>query len=252
MPMSPALRPLDWLTARPIAHRGLHDARNAVVENTRGAFARAIAENYAIECDLQLAGDGEAVVFHDETLDRLMAATGRVCGHSACELQAMAFKSGPDRIQTLSELLDQVQGRVPLVIELKSLWDGNEALARRAVAAVSNYGGPFCLMSFDPAVIQAVRRLAPDLIRGIVADSFTDEEYDHLPEAERTRLRELAHLGQTEPDFISYYWRELPFPAVTRFREAGHPVISWTVRSAADVPAALRVSDQITFEGFQA
>lgn len=250
--MSPALRQLDWLTARPIAHRGLHDAQSGVIENTRSAFARAIAQNYAIECDLQVTADGEAVVFHDETLDRLMQTEGHVAEHAATDLKAMAFKAGSDHIQTLAELLDQVQGRVPLVIELKSLWDGNETLARRAVAVVSGYDGPFCFMSFDPGVVAAVRRLAPDIIRGIVADSFTHEEYDMLPEAERGRLRELAHLGQTEPDFISYYWRELPVPTVTRFREAGHPVICWTIRSEADALTARRVSDQITFEGFLA
>lgn len=250
--MSPALRQLDWLTARPIAHRGLHDAANGVIENTPSAFARAIAQNYAIECDLQVTGDGEAVVFHDETLGRLMRAEGHVADHAAADLKAMAFKSGSDPIQTLAELLDQVQGRVPLVIELKSLWDGNETLVRRAVAVVSGYDGPLCFMSFDPGVVTAVRRLAPDIIRGIVADSFTHEEYDILPEAERIRLRELAHLGQTQPDFISYYWRELPFPTVTRFREAGYPVISWTIRSEADALTARRVSDQITFEGFLA
>lgn len=252
MPMPPALRQLDWLTARPIAHRGLHDAGNGVIENTRSAFARAIAHNYAIECDLQVTADGEAVVFHDDTLDRLILAKGRVADHSAAALKAFAFKAGADRIQTLSELLDQVRGQVPLVIELKSHWNGDETLARRAVAAVTSYDGPFCFMSFDPGIIAAVRRLAPDIIRGIVADSFTHEEYNILPEAERVRLRELAHLGQTQPDFISYYWRELPFPPVTRFREAGHKVICWTIRSAADGVAALRVSDQITFEGFQA
>lgn len=161
MSMPPALRQLDWLTARPIAHRGLHDAQNGVIENTRSAFARAIAQNYAIECDLQLTGDGEAVVFHDETLDRLIAAKGLVAGHSAAELKAMSFKSGPDRIQTLAELLDQVQGRVPLVIELKSIWNGDERIARRAVAAVAGYEGPFCFMSFDPRLVEAVRRLTP-------------------------------------------------------------------------------------------
>lgn len=252
MPMPPALRQLDWLTARPIAHRGLHDAQGGVIENTHSAFARAIAQNYAIECDLQLTGDGEAVVFHDETLDRLIKANGRVAAHSAAELKALAFKAGADHIQTLDELLDQVRGQVPLVIELKSLWDGNETLARRAVAVTRDYEGPFCFMSFDPHLIEAVRRLAPDIIRGVVADSFTHEEYHILPEAQRVRLREMAHLGQTQPDFISYYWRELPFPAVTRFREAGHKVICWTIRSAADAVAAARVSDQITFEGFLA
>ena len=252
MAMSPALRPLDWLTARPIAHRGLHDAGNGVIENTQSAFARAIAHNYAVECDLQVTADGEAVVFHDDTLDRLMQAKGRVRDLSAAALKALAFKAGADRIQTLADLLGQVRGQVPLVIELKSHWDGDETLARRAVDAIDSYDGPFCFMSFDPGIVAAVRRLKPDIIRGVVADSFTHEEYDNLPEAERVRLRELAHLGQTQPDFISYYWRELPFPPVTRFREAGHKVICWTVRSAADAVAALRVSDQITFEGFQA
>ncbi len=252
MPMPPALRQLDWLTARPIAHRGLHDVQNGVVENTHSAFARAIAHNYAIECDLQVTADGEAVVFHDETLDRLIEGKGRVREHSTTALKALAFKSGADRIQTLSELLDQVRGQVPLVIEIKSHWDGDETLARRAVSAIASYGGPFCFMSFDPGIVAAVRRLKSDIIRGVVADSFTHEEYNHLPEAERVRLRELAHLGQTQPDFISYYWRELPFPPVTLFREAGHKVICWTVRSAADAVAAQRVSDQITFEGFLA
>jgi glycerophosphoryl diester phosphodiesterase len=252
MPMPPALRQLDWLTARPIAHRGLHDAQNGVIENTRSAFARAVAHNYAIECDLQVTADGEAVVFHDDTLDRLIQAKGRVCDHSAAALKTVAFKSGADRIQTLSELLDQIRGQVPLVIEIKSHWNGDETLARRAVATLASYDGSFCLMSFDPGIVATVRRLKPDIIRGVVADSFTHEEYNIIPEAERIRLRELAHLGQTQPDFISYYWRELPFPPVTRFREAGHKVICWTIRSAADGVAALRVSDQITFEGFQA
>lgn len=252
MPMPPALRQLDWLTARPIAHRGLHDVQNGVVENTQSAFARAIAHNYAIECDLQVTADGEAVVFHDETLDRLMEAKGRVADHSAAALRALTFRSGADRIQTLSELLDQVRGQVPLVIELKSHWNGDETLTRRAVATVASYDGPFCFMSFDPGIVTTLRRLNPDIIRGIVADSFTHEEYNVLPEVERARLRELAHLGQTHPDFISYYWRDLPFPPVTRFREAGHKVICWTIRSATDGVAALRVSDQITFEGFQA
>jgi len=250
--MPPALRQLDWLTARPIAHRGLHDVQNGVVENTQSAFARAIAHNYAIECDLQVTADGEAVVFHDETLDRLIEAKGRVADHSAAALRALTFRSGADRIQTLSELLDQVRGQVPLVIELKSHWNGDETLTRRAVATVASYDGPFCFMSFDPGIVTTLRRLNPDIIRGIVADSFTHEEYNVLPEVERARLRELAHLGQTHPDFISYYWRDLPFPPVTRFREAGHKVICWTIRSATDGVAALRVSDQITFEGFQA
>jgi glycerophosphoryl diester phosphodiesterase len=247
-----ALRDLAWLTARPIAHRGLHDVKRGIIENAPRAFAAAIEADYAIECDLQLSGDGEAMVFHDETLDRLMVGEGLVAKQSVTELKALAFREGSDRIPTLGELLGQVQGRTPLVIEIKSLWNGNEALVRRTVAVVRGYYGPFALMSFDPKVIALVREIAPDIARGIVADQATHSDYDVLPADERLRLRELVHLPETEPDFISYYFRDLPFPPVTRFRQSRKPVITWTVRSRQDAATARRYSDQITFEGFRA
>ena len=124
---------LDWLIARPIAHRGLHDAKKHIIENTKSAFAAAIDGHYAIECDLQISRDGEALVFHDETLDRLMVGKGLVCNHAMTELASMKFQSGADHIQSLSELLAQVRGRVPLVPEIKSIWDGNDAGWKRAV-----------------------------------------------------------------------------------------------------------------------
>jgi glycerophosphoryl diester phosphodiesterase len=251
MPQSPALRDLRWLTTRPIAHRGLHDAQRGVLENTASAFKAAIDADYAIECDLQLSRDGEAMVFHDETLDRLMQAEGLIASHSVAELKALAFKGGADRMQTLGELLAQVQGRVPLVIEIKSLWDGNEALVRRTLAVARAYYGPFALMSFDPKAIEMVRALMPEIARGIVADKVTHADYDMLPAAERLRLRELVHLPETEPDFISYHWRDLPFPPVAQFRRT-RPVITWTIRTRQDAATALRYSDQITFEGFRA
>jgi glycerophosphoryl diester phosphodiesterase len=246
------MRDLGWLIARPIAHRGLHDAKKHVIENTRSAFAAAIDARYAIECDLQISRDGEAVVFHDETLDRLMEDKGVVCDHTAAELAAIRFKSGSDHIQTLSELLTQVRGSVPLVIELKSLWDGNEALARRAVEAVKDYDGAFAFMSFDPKVMEKVRALAPDIVRGIVADKVTHPDYDILPAKDRLQLREFKHIEDTQPDFISYQWCDLPYPPVTQFRQSGRPVICWTIRSAEEAAAARHYADQVTFEGFLA
>lgn len=252
MPRSPALRDLAWLTTRPIAHRGFHDARRGIMENSAAAFAAAIDCDYAIECDLQLSRDGEAMVFHDETLDRLMQSEGPVTALSAAELKALPFKAGSDRIQTLGELLGQVQGRAPLVIEIKSPWNGNEALVRRTIAVAGTYHGPFALMSFDPKVVAMLRALAPDIPRGIVADQATHEDYDILPAAERQQLRDLAHLKETEPDFISYHWRDLPYPPIAQFRRTGRPVITWTIRSRQDAATALRYSDQVTFEGYRA
>jgi glycerophosphoryl diester phosphodiesterase len=250
MRFTPQLRELDWLVARPIAHRGLHAKNKGIIENTASAFAAAIKGNYAIECDLQLTADGEAVVFHDNELDRLTEARGPVKALTSQELKQVKLKATSDHMQTLAELLEQVDGRSTLVIELKSLWDDNDALAKRALEVLETYDGPYCLMSFDPDLLACVRTLAPQTVRGIVADRITDPYYDALPLAKRYSMRTFAHLAETQPHFVSYYWRELPFEPVTEIRKLGHPVISWTLRSKEETSQALRYCDQITFEGY--
>ncbi len=250
MRFTPQLRAFDWLVARPIAHRGLHTKSKGVIENTAGAFEAAIKGDYAIECDVQLTADGEAIVFHDDDLDRLTEAKGPVKALTMKALQKVELKATSDRMQTLAELLEQVDGRATLVIELKSLWDGNEALAKRALQVLENYDGPYCLMSFDPDVIACLRALSPQTVRGIVADRTTDPYYNALPLAKRYSMRTFAHLAETQPHFVSYYWRELPFEPVTEIRNAGHPVITWTLRSREEASQALRYCDQVTFEGY--
>lgn len=250
MRFSPELRQLAWLVARPIAHRGLHQPSGGVLENTSSAFAAAINHDYAIECDLQLSRDGEAMVFHDRTLDRVTQATGRVDKHSVGELKSIAYKVSDDRMQTLGELLLQVDGRVPLVIEIKSRWDGDERLTLRALQILEHYTGPYCLMSFDPHVVAVVRRESPGTIRGIVADRTNHVEYRELTVAQRLEMRSFSHLARTEPDFISFYWRELPWAPVNRFRAAGFPVLAWTIRAPEVAAIARRYCDQITFERY--
>jgi glycerophosphoryl diester phosphodiesterase len=252
MRWSPALRRLDWLVARPIAHRGLHDLKRGIVENTESAFAAAIAANYAIECDLQLSADGEAVVFHDNTVDRLMDGSAAVADLSAAALQRLAFKSGRDRIQTLGELLDQVDARVPLVIEIKSHWDGDTRLVERALKVLAPYPGPYALMSFDPDIVIALRERSSGTVRGIVADRATDRYYETLPVSRRLALRRFTHAPESQPHFVSFDWKGLPFAPVNAFRAHGGPVITWTIRSPEAASIARRHSDQITFEGFMA
>ena len=139
MRFTPQIRELSWLVARAISHRGLHDNAKGIIENTESAFAAAIRHGYAIECDLQLSGDGEAMVFHDDTLERLTESTGRVKDFDARTLQGIRFKSTSDRMQTLGDLLEQVDGRCALVIELKTQWDGDGALATRALEVLRAY-----------------------------------------------------------------------------------------------------------------
>src|SRR5438105_4142008 len=123
---------LDWLIARPVAHRGLHDAAVGIIENTPSAFAAAIAANYAIECDLVLSADGEAMVHHDEQLGRLTEGNTRLDAMTAAALKQVAFRSTCDRMITAGELCDLVGGRATLVIELKSRFDGDQRLVARA------------------------------------------------------------------------------------------------------------------------
>jgi glycerophosphoryl diester phosphodiesterase len=249
MRFTPQLREFAWLVERPIAHRGLHNKRT-IIENTESAFAAAIKSNYAIECDVQLSADGEAMVFHDNELDRITEANGPVKTLSTKELKRVKLKSTKDRMQTLAELLEQVDGRSTLVVELKSLWDDNDALAKRAIEVLQGYDGPCCLMSFDPTLVACLREISPQTVRGIVADRTTHPSYKGLPLAKRYAMRTFGHLAQTQPHFVSYNWRELPFEPVTEIRKAGHPVITWTLRSKEEAAQALRYCDQVTFEGY--
>ncbi len=148
---------LDWLTARPIAHRGLHDAAAGVIENTASAFDAAIAGRYGIETDVQISRDGEAMVHHDDALGRLTDGSGRLADLSASELKAVSFKATGDRMLTLGELCQRMAGRTALVIELKSHDDGDLRLARRCAQVLADYAGHAAVMSFDPALIEILR-----------------------------------------------------------------------------------------------
>jgi glycerophosphoryl diester phosphodiesterase len=248
---TPQIRSIEWLVQRPIAHRGLHDVGSGVLENTATAFANAIEGNYAIECDVQLTADGEAIVFHDETLDRVTMATGAVLDHTVQQLKDVRYTHGTDVMQTLPELLQQVDGRVPLVIEIKSHWDANPALALRVIECVQSYQGPFALMSFDPDVLRVLAAQAPEITRGIVADRVQDSYYDPLSLPRRNELRSFSHLGDTRPHFVSFDHLGLPFAPVQQIRAQGFPVITWTIKSEAEASRARRYSDQITFENFR-
>ena len=241
---------LSWLTARPIAHRGLHGG--AIVENTLAAADAAAAANYGIECDIQLTADDEPVVFHDDTLDRLTVAAGPLAARTLAELKDISFRDGGGRIPTLAEFLAGIAGRTPILIELKSRWDGNTRIAERAAAVLADYRGPFALMSFDPWLVRTLRLMAPALPRGIVAERYFDEPDWRLSSAQKFGLGNLLHIGQTRPHFVAYWVRDLPALAPLFARNVlGMPLLTWTVRTPAERTRAARWADQMIFEGFR-
>ena len=240
-----------WLTARPIAHRGYHDTSAGRVENTLSAVRAAMEHRFAIEVDLQLSADGAVVVFHDDTVDRVLDGSGRVDGFSLSALKALDFRLGGDRVPTLAELLATVAGAVPLVIELKSDFSGNRKLEEAVAPILTTYAGPAVVMSFDPDSMAAMQRLAPGIPRGIVADRYTDlNDWGFLPATKRRRLRHVLDVPRVGAAFVSYDIHGLPTLATSVLRTIGRPLITWTVRTGADREKARRVADQITFEGF--
>ncbi len=242
---------LDWLTARPIAHRGYHDAAAGRIENTLPAAAAAIEHRFAIECDVQLTADGAAVVFHDDTFDRLTDETGSVARMTLNEIKGVAIRGTDAPIPSLEDLLDLIDGRVPLVIEMKSRWDGDRRLPQAVAGALAGYSGPAATMSFDPALVATMRRSAPMVPRGLISSHFPPSEWPKLPLPDRLAYRHLLPAIAVLPNFIAYDIRALPASAPLTLRHFfGTPLITWTVRTPAQREAARAWADQIVFEGF--
>lgn len=241
-----------WLTARPIAHRGLHDRARGIVENMPGAIAAAIEKNFAIELDVQLTADGEAMVHHDDALGRLNEGSATLLSMTAAELKQVAFRDTVERMMSLGDLCDLVAGRVPLVIELKSHYDRDRKLGQRAAQVLAGYSGPACLMSFDPDMIAALREDAPNLVRGIVAErDYTDSYWRKVSVEQRRAMLGLGHLFRSRPHFVSYRVDDLPAPPPWIARNIfGCALISWTVRTPEQEQRSARYADQMTFEGF--
>src|SRR6476646_3430624 len=246
------MRAPGWLTARPVAHRGLHDAARGVIENMPAAAQAAISGNFAIECDIQLAADGEAMVHHDDALGRLTEGSGALLGMTASKLKAVKFKDTPERMMSLGDLCALVKGRVPLVIEVKSHFDGDRKLVTRMAAVLASYSGPVVGMSFDPDQVLALREIAPNLPRGIVAQRHYDDDYwNKLTKEQRDSMLHLRHGFRTEPHFVAFWVNQLPAPAPWIARNIfGCPLLTWTVRTPEQREWAARYADQMIFEGF--
>ena len=242
-----------WLTARPIAHRGLHDKAEGRVENTLSAALAAADRNYAIECDIQRTRDGEAVVFHDFTLDRLTKGTGPVESLSAHEIAKLEYSDGDHKILPLSAFLAAIGGRVPVIVEIKSRFDGDPRLADRALDVVASAPGPVGLKSFDPAVLARLRARRVACPLGLVAQARNGtEDWPSVPTHKRDALTDLGDFPHARPDFLSWHVGDLPHAAPLLCREGlGMPVMTWTVSSRADRVRAEAWADQMIFEGFR-
>ncbi len=234
----PAPGRLGGLCDAPFAHRGLHG--HGRTENGRPAFAAAVATGCAIECDVQAAEGGRAVVIHDARLDRLTGSAGAVANRSTGELALLRLPDG-SVIPTLDEVLALVAGRVGLLIEVKVPGPFDPRLCRSVAGSLGGYGGPVGVMSFDPRVGRWFAEHAPAVARGLVASN----------QGRRGRwlaLRHLAAIRIARPDFLAWDVRDLPDPVPAAARRRGLGVFAWTVRTPDERARARRHADQPVFE----
>ena len=230
-----------WLREWAYAHRGLHGA--GVPENSPAAFAAAIERGLGIECDVQRTLDGQAVVFHDWELDRLTGETGAVARLSAAQLGRITLSGGSDGIPSLRQVLDQIAGKVPLLIELKSKRDRRVAALCLAVRRqLEGYRGPHAVMSFDPRVSRWFANNSPLTVRGLVVTEENDK-------ALAGRLRRHLSLWHARPDFLAYDLRDLPSRFAAAQRRRGLPLLTWTVRSPEHRTRAAAHADAPIAEG---
>jgi len=232
---------LSWLIARPVAHRGFHDMNKTRWENTLSAYDAAIERNYAIECDVHLSSDGVPVIIHDDNLKRLTGEDGFVWQRTAAELGALRIGGTNDHVPMLEEVLKRVDGRVPIVVEVKGTPGRDTGLVERVGKQLTRYHGKTAIMSFDHWLIRDFSRFAPGIPGGLTA-------YGRDTGLIEAHFSMLAH----DIAFTSYAAGDLPNPFVSFVREKlKMPVITWTVHDQPAVDLTFKYADQMTFEGFE-
>ncbi|MCC8122398.1 MAG: glycerophosphodiester phosphodiesterase [Oscillospiraceae bacterium] len=230
-----------WLYETPIAHRGLHGEGKP--ENSIPAFLAAADHHYGIELDVRLTQDGEIVVFHDAGTHRMTGQHHLVKDATFSALRALRLSGTPYTIPRLTEVLDAVHGRVPIVIEIKNTGRAGK-LEETLLTVLQNYDGAFAVASFDPFSLQYFKKNSPEMLRGQIASQFKGET---LSGAAKFMLRNLLLNSVSAPDFISYNIHDLPNKSVAQARKT-LCVLGWVVRNARDLQIAKKYCDNIIFE----
>jgi glycerophosphoryl diester phosphodiesterase len=225
-------------------------------ENSRAAVEAAIAAGYGIEIDVQLSADAQAIVFHDETLDRMTTQSGLLNTRSAAELGLIPLLGGHEGIPTLPEILVLVAGQVPLLIEIKDqdgqmgLTDGR--LEQATTSALTGYDGPVAVMSFNPHSVAHMARLAPQISRGLITCAYDPDDWSPLAADVCQRLRAIPDFDRVEASFLSHEWLDLSRPRVAELAAKGTAILCWTIKSPAEEQTARKIAQNITFEGYPA
>jgi glycerophosphoryl diester phosphodiesterase len=238
----------SWLTTLAVAHRGLHDGNREVSENSLQAFAAARDAGYAVELDVRLAADGAVMVMHDNTLDRLTETVGHLADFTSSQLvEHVRLKANKEPIPTLPQVLELLDGAVPLLVEVKNFSPDVGKLERAVADCLHRYRGPVAVQSFNAQVVQWFHMHAPALTRGAVTSEFTSLDLD-LTDRQRFQVREAMARRLGEPQFYAHDVRFLPHEYVDMARQHDLPVLIWTVTDDTAYRKAKQYGDNVIFE----
>ncbi len=240
----------SWIVHKYIAHRGFHDEK--CPENSLPAFEKAIEKDYAIELDVHQIEDGTVVVFHDETLVRMTGKDGYVNQiKNKEELKKYKLLNTEHKIPTLQEVLQMVNGRVPIMIEVKDYkiqsYNPGNKFEKALYEILKNYKGEYAIMSFNPYVLKWFKLNAPEVIRGQLSHFFKREKLNFIVKFALKRM--LLNKKVSQPHFIAYRYSELPNRFVKKYKNL--PLLAWPVPSQQEYMKVAPYCDNIIFEYFE-
>ncbi|SCK04451.1 cytoplasmic glycerophosphodiester phosphodiesterase [uncultured Clostridium sp.] len=235
----------EWLTNTKFAHRGLYSDDGMIPENSLEAFKKAIENNYGIELDVSFTKDKKTVVFHDDNLLRMTGLNKKISDCTLEELQSLYLNDTDYKIPTFNEVLELVDGKVPLIIEIKSNRD-RDGLCNSVKKELNDYNGRFCIESFDPLIMSRIKKNMPDVIRGQLSMKFTKD--NKAPKSLKIALEYLLLNFKSRPHFIAYNWIDSDNLSLRVLRKLGIMTVAWTVNSEKALEVSNERFDTIIFE----
>lgn len=231
---------MDWLIQSPVAHRGLHKGF-MVPENSYRAFQNAISKKYAIELDVRVTKDKQVVVFHDKNILRMCGIKKKIANQNYANLQKYSLYNTKQKIPLLKEILELINGQVPLFIEIKNYGKVGE-FEDLVVKELENYSGNYAICSFNVEVVKWFKQNRPEIKRGLIYGDL------HKFGIKYFHMVFLYRIITSKPDFISLDYKLLDtmLPKITRLFKK--PLVSWTINSKKKLIKANKIVDNVIFE----
>lgn len=237
---------LDFLKQNLIAHRGMHNIKKEIPENSIIAFKKAIESNYIIELDLHILKDKSIVVFHDDNLKRMTGIDKAIKETTYKEISNVKLQNTQNYIPLFKDVLELIDGKVPIIIELKYDVKSRE-LEKKTMELLTNYNGKYVIKSFNPVSVYWLKRNYPEVVRGQLSYNFSNSKMNII---EKIILKNMLLNFITKPDFISYGIKGLPNNHVKKFRKK-KVVLGWTIRSKEDFEFAKKYCDNCICENLE-